>query len=114
MRDLDSGCHGRPAAMDRVEAERIHVIRKTARTADPGNDDELFAGNPELRKNGLHGGENGVITAAGTPADFLVRLKILLRKNWHGRRGHLSFTPGYFFSGLSPEFLRSLLRFPIA
>ena len=79
MRDLDSGGYGRPAAMDRMEAERIHVIREAARTPNPGNDDKLFAGNPQLRENGLHGGENGVVPAAGAPADFLVGLKIFLR-----------------------------------
>src|SRR6202043_3626340 len=103
MRDLDPGGYGRSTAVDRVEAKRIHVVRKAARAADPGNNDKLFARNPQLRKNGLHCGENSVISAAGTPADFLVRLKILLGKNWHGRRGHSQYAPKNF-SGLSPGF----------
>src|ERR1700687_569833 len=96
MRNLHAGGHSRPAAMDRVEPECIHVIRKTTGTPDSRNDNKFFAGNPQLRKNGLHRGENGVITAAGTPADLLVRLKIFLRKNWYRRRGHWSLAPEYF------------------
>ena len=32
--------------------------------------------NAEFGEDGLHGGENGVVAAAGAPANFLVGLKI--------------------------------------
>src|SRR5258707_12983533 len=94
MRDFYAGGHGRSAAMNRVEAARVHVVRKAARAADPGNNDKFFARNPELRENGMHGGNNRVISAAGEPADFRVLLKILLRKNRFTATGTIHFLLG--------------------
>src|ERR1700674_2812043 len=90
MRDLDAGRNGGSSAVNRMKAERIHVVREAARAADAGYDHEFFARNPQLRKHGLHGRENGVISATRTPADFLVRLEILLGQYWNRCRSHWS------------------------
>src|SRR5690349_2559725 len=81
--DLNSGGDRRRAAMNGVESKRIHVVRKTARAADSRNNDELLAGNSQLGKDSLDRGQNGIISAAGAPADFLVGLKIFFRQNWN-------------------------------
>jgi hypothetical protein len=60
-----------------VEAKSVHVVGKSGRAADAGNDDEVFALDAELREYGLDGGKNGVVAAAGAPADFLVGLEVL-------------------------------------
>ena len=80
----------------------------------PEIDHEFLARNAQLGKYGLHGGENGVVSAARTPADFLVGLKILLGQYWNRCRSHWSFLLIPFGLLSLPEFLRSLLRFPIA
>src|SRR5215469_1228000 len=66
------------AAVNRMKAERVHVVREAARAADPRNHDEFFFWNAQFGENGLNRRENRVIAAAGTPADFLVGLKIFL------------------------------------
>src|SRR6266852_6240001 len=86
--DLDARGHGRRAAVNGVKAEGVHVIRKTAGAADAGDDDEIFATHAKLRENGLHRGENGVVAAAGTPANFLVGLKIFFGEHGQGGCGH--------------------------
>jgi len=73
---FEAGGNGGRAAVNRVKAEGVHVIRKTRGTADAGDDDEIFALDAEFRKNGLDGGENGIVAATRAPADFLVGLKI--------------------------------------
>src|SRR5258708_27057777 len=100
MIDLDAGRNGGPSGVDRVKAERIHVVREAAGAADARNDDKFFARNPQLRKHGLHGRENGVISATRTPADLLVCLKILLGQYWNRCRSHWSFLQIPF--GLAP------------
>ena len=82
-----SGHSGR-AAVDGVEAKSVHVVGETGRATDPGDDDEVFALNAEFGKDGLHGGEDGVVAAAGAPADFLVGLKVLLAEDGKGSGGH--------------------------
>ncbi len=42
----------------------------------PGNDHEFFARDTQVGEDHLHGGEDGVISAARTPANFLIGLKI--------------------------------------
>jgi len=73
---FETGGDRRCAAVNRVETERIHVIRETGRAADAGDDYEILTLDAEFRKNGLDGGQNGVVAAAGAPADFLVGLKV--------------------------------------
>ena len=64
--------------MDSVEAERVHVIREAAGAADARDEDEFFARDAELGEDHLHGGEDGVVSAAWAPADFLVGLEVFL------------------------------------
>ncbi len=77
---FETGRHRRRAAVNGVEAISVHVIRKTAGAADSGNDDEVFAPDAEFRKNGLHRGENRVVSAARAPTHFLVGLKVFFRE----------------------------------
>jgi len=62
--------------VDGMESKRIHVIRKAAGTTDAGDDHKIFPLDAEFRKTRMHRGENGVIAAAGAPADLLIGLKI--------------------------------------
>ena len=78
MGELDARGHGRRAAVNGVEAKGVHVIGEAAGAADAGNDDEFFARDAQLGENGLHRGQDGVVAAAGAPANFLVGLKIFL------------------------------------
>src|SRR5260370_581081 len=86
LNGLKTGRHGRRATVNRVEAIGVHVIREAARAADAGDDDKIFLLDSKFRENGLHGGENRVVTAAGAPAHFLVGLKILFCERWWQRR----------------------------
>src|SRR5882724_6751493 len=85
---FEASSNGGRAAVNGVKAEGVHVIRKTRRAADSRDDDEIFAFDAELGENGLNGGENGVVAAAGTPADFLVSLKVFFCENWKSGGGH--------------------------
>ena len=76
-RDLQARGDGGSAAMDRVEAVRVHVVREARRTADSRHHHEPLLRNPQLREDRLHGGQDRVVAAARTPADLLVRLEIL-------------------------------------
>src|SRR5216683_544436 len=100
MIDFDASRNGGASAMNRVKAERIHVVREPARAANAGNYDEFLARDSKFRKHGLNGRKNGVISATRTPADFLVRLEILLGKYWNRCRSHWSFLQIPF--GLAP------------
>src|SRR4029077_5319374 len=73
---LDPRGNRRCAAVNRMEPERIHVIRETAGTADARNNHKILALDAEFREYGLHRGKNGVVAAAWTPTNFLVGLKI--------------------------------------
>ena len=73
---FESGGYGGRAAVDGVEAEGVHVIREAGGAADAGDDDEVFALDAEVGEDGLDGGEDGVVAAAGAPADFLVGLEV--------------------------------------
>ena len=90
---FNSGGYRRRAAMDGVEAERIHVIRKTRRAADTGNYDEVFAFDAEVGKDSLDGGEDGVVAAAWAPADFLVGLEVFFCEDGQCRGGHYFISP---------------------
>src|SRR5260370_38709756 len=80
---FNPGCDRGSAAMNRMETERIHVVREAAGAADAGNHHKIFALDAELGKHRLHRGENGVVAAAWAPADLLVRLKIFFGQ-WRG------------------------------
>jgi hypothetical protein len=73
---FDAGGDGGRAAVNGVEAKSVHVIREAGRAADAGDDDEVFALDAEFREDRLDGGKNGVVAAAGAPADFLVGLEV--------------------------------------
>ena len=88
--ELDAGGDGRRAAMDGVKAEGIHVIREAAGAADTGDEDEFFARDAQFGEDHLHGGEDGVVSAAGAPADFLVGLEVFLGVDGRCGRGHFN------------------------
>src|SRR5258707_872493 len=77
------GCDRGCAAMNRMEAERIHVVREAAGAADAGNHHKILALDAELGEHRLHRGENGVVAAAWAPADLLVGLKVFFcQRRW--------------------------------
>src|SRR3972149_6683089 len=79
-RRLQAGGQRRSAAVDGVEAERVHVVRQAPRAADAGDEDDLLARVAEVRHDLLGLGEDRVVAAAGTPADLLVRDEVLARE----------------------------------
>ena len=91
--DFDSGGYRRCATMDRVEPVGVHVVREAAGATDARDHHEILPANAKLRKDGLHRREDGVIAAAGTPAHFLVGLKVFFRE-WRKRRGGHRWFPG--------------------
>ena len=66
------GGERRRAAVDAVEAVGVHVVREPAGAADAGDEDGLAAVDAELGEDLLRLREDGVVAAAGTPADVLV------------------------------------------
>src|SRR6202041_1191394 len=106
--EFHAGGDRRSAAVNGVEAENVHVIRETAGAADAGDENQFFLGDFQVGENHLHGGKDGGVAAARTPADFLVGLKIFFGVNWQFGRGHFKSPVA------SPTALRSCLRFPIA
>src|SRR5450432_4200159 len=76
-RDRESGRDGGSAAVDRMHAVGVEVIRKARRTADAGNEHHVLATQPELGQERLHRGEDRVVTAPGAPAHLLVGLEVL-------------------------------------
>jgi hypothetical protein len=75
--DLEPRGDRRRAAVDRVEAVGVHVVREAARAADPRDEQELLARDAQLRHELLHGREDRVVPAAGAPPDLLVRDEVL-------------------------------------
>ncbi len=102
--NLDTGGDSWGAAVDGVKAEGVHVIRKAAGAADAGNDHEIFAAHAEFGKHRLHRGENGVVAAAGAPADFLVGLKIFSCEGRQSGRGHQNLLNSQHFLDFLFEF----------
>src|SRR6185437_5514665 len=76
-RDFQPGRDRRCAAVNRMEAVSVHVIRKTARTSDARDEDRVLARHPQLRHYLLHLGQDCVVTASGAPTHFLVGNEIL-------------------------------------
>src|SRR5258708_4448873 len=90
---LDAGSYGRRTTMNRMETKCVHVIREAAGAADTGNNHEVLALDAQLWKDGLHRGENRVVSAARAPAHFLVGLKIFFReRRWQRRGAHRRFS----------------------
>ena len=85
------------AAVDRVEAEGVHVVREAPRAADPRDEDDLLLGDAEVRHRLLRLREDRVVAAAGAPAHVLIGLEVLLRQ--HGKLALRHFDP----STLSPS-----------
>ena len=75
---------GKPwrASVNTVHAIRFHVVRKTARATDPGNENDVFLRHAERRQHLLHLRQNGIVAAPRAPAHILIALKTLRSKNW--------------------------------
>src|SRR2546429_6133241 len=69
------GDRGRPA-VDRVHPVAVHVVGQPRGAADSRDDHDVLPWHLKLGQEGLEGGQDGVVTAAGTPADLLVRLEV--------------------------------------
>src|SRR5262249_30394126 len=83
------------AAMDAVHAVRLDVIGKPAGAANPGDKDELLLRHTQRRQDLLDLGQNRIIAATRTPADILVRRKVLGGQN---RQTALTVHDAYLFS----------------
>src|SRR5262249_10517277 len=79
IRYLDAGGDRRGPAMNAMKAIGIHVVREAAGAADARYEDHVLAFDAELGHHFLHLREDGVIAAAGTPADLLIGDKIFSR-----------------------------------
>jgi hypothetical protein len=67
-RHLDALGDRQRAAVDAVEAVRLHVVGEAARAADPGDEHRLLGTQALVAAKALHGSEDGVVAAAGAPA----------------------------------------------
>ena len=68
----DAGRDRRRAAVDRVHAVGVEVVGEPRRAADAGDEHDVLAAQAELGQEALDGLEDGVVAAAGAPADLLV------------------------------------------
>lgn len=73
----EAGGDGRGAAVDRVHPVGVHVVREAGGAADAGDEDDVLLRQAQFGHEALDGGEHRVVTAAGAPADLLVRLEVL-------------------------------------
>src|SRR4051812_8831025 len=55
----------------------LHVVGEPRRAPDPADENDLLAGNAELRHERLERCQDRVVAAARAPTDFLVRLEVL-------------------------------------
>jgi hypothetical protein len=85
---LEAGGDGGRAAMNCMETERVHVIRKARGAADARDDHEIFTLDAEFGEDGLHGSEDGVVAAAGAPANFLVGLEVFFGEDGESGSAH--------------------------
>src|SRR5262249_44029684 len=65
------------AAVDRVHAVAVHVVRQPGGAADAGDDDEVLPRHLQFRQERLERGQDGGVAAPGAPAHFLVGLEVL-------------------------------------
>ena len=78
--------------VDRVDAVSVHVIGKATRTADAGNEHDVFARHAQRRQHFFHLGQDRVVAAAGAPTYVLVAGEVcrFQYREWgfdaHGRR----------------------------
>src|SRR6266508_544197 len=86
-RQLEPGGDGRRAAMDRVKAVRVHVVREAARAADTRDEHDVLLRNAKARHRLLDRAQDGVVPAARAPAHVLVGLEVLLGVLRHSSRG---------------------------
>ena len=88
-RHLQARRDGRGPTVDPVDAVGLHVVRETAGTADPRDEDELLARHLQRGQHLLHLCQNGVVSATGTPAYVLVAGVIgrvsarVVRRSWY-------------------------------
>lgn len=85
--DLDAGTDGGGASVDGMESVGIHIIRKSGRTSYPGDHHITLLGVIEslthLGQSPLQCGEDGVVSASGTPACLFLAFEIICRKYCH-------------------------------
>src|SRR5690606_6667132 len=93
VRELQPRCDRGRAAVDRVEAVGVHVVREAARAADPADEDRILFLLDELREDTLHGGEDRVITATRAPAHLLIGGEISTAEGDIGAHRSSSFFP---------------------
>src|SRR5690606_19202250 len=75
--ELKGGRKRRRAAVDRVEAVALDVVREAARAADAADEHGPGRIGTDLRQRALHRLEDRVVAAARAPADLLVRFPVL-------------------------------------
>ena len=73
---LHPGGDRRRPAVDRVEAVGRHVVGEARRAADAGDEHRLLRPRADVGQRLLDRLEDGVVAAAGAPADLLVRGKV--------------------------------------
>src|SRR5690606_25417446 len=71
------GGDGGRTSVDGVHAVGVEVVGEAAGAADAGDEDDVLAAQPEVGQEGLDGLEDGVVAAAGAPADLLVGGEVL-------------------------------------
>src|SRR5262249_14104723 len=77
VRELEARCDRRRAAVDRVEAVRLDVVRKTRRAADAGHEHRLFGHRADVGERTRDRLQHGVVAAAGAPTNLLRRGEVL-------------------------------------
>src|ERR1700694_778896 len=75
--DRQPGGDGGRAAVNRVQAVGLQVVREPARASDAADEHHVFAAQAQLRQEVANGVEDDVVAAAGAPADLLVSGEIL-------------------------------------
>ena len=73
---FQSGSNGCGPSVNGVHPECIHVIGETAAAADTGDKHDVFLRDSQAGHHFLYLGQDGIISASGTPAHFLVGGKI--------------------------------------
>src|SRR6478752_9976851 len=69
---LKSRGDGCCTTMDGMRTIGIHIIGESAATTNSGNNHNIFPGYAKCWQHLLNLGQDGIISTAGTPPDFLV------------------------------------------
>src|SRR5690606_21537655 len=85
---LEAGRHRRRAAVDGVEAVRVHVVGEPARAADAGDEHDVLPPLRQLGEDALDGGQHGVVPAPRAPADVGAGDEVLAGEG--GQRAHVA------------------------